>query len=300
MRLILNQHDQSSDCVATIGNYDGVHLGHQQLLARLKQLSQELKLPSKVIVFEPQPEEFFTGNKTLRLSSLREKIKIFAGFGINCIEILRFNYYLVNMVAPEFIKNILINKFKVKCLIIGDDFCFGRNRSGDTALLNQYKDELIIEQMPSFRLHGIRISSSLIRSALSAGNFTLVNSFLGRAYQVCGRVVHGRNIGSSLGFPTANVDLGFRYLPLSGVYVVKIYGIADNCLLGVANIGFCPTFINQHKKLEVHILNFKQQIYGQRITVEFCQKIRDEKKFASIEELKAQIAKDVLIASKYS
>jgi len=300
MKLVLNQYNQFSDFVATIGNYDGVHLGHQQLLARLKQLSQELSLPSKVIVFEPQPEEFFTGNKTLRLANLREKVTIFASFGINCVEILRFNHHLASMMAPEFIKNILINKFKVKHLIIGDDFCFGCNRSGDAALLNQYQAELTIEQMPSFRLHGARVSSSLIRTALSTSNFMLANSLLGGSYQVCGRITHGRNIGASLGFPTANIDLGFRYLPLSGVYIVKVHGIEDNSLLGVANIGFCPTFTNQHKKLEVHILNFKQNIYGKRITVEFCQKIRDEQRFASIEELKAQIAKDVLIASKYS
>lgn len=299
MRLILNQCDQSSDFVATIGNYDGVHLGHQQLLARLKQVSQELNLPSKVIVFEPQPEEFFTGNKTLRLSSLREKVNIFASFGINSVEILRFNYNLANIMPSGFIEDILINKFKIKYLIIGDDFCFGHNRSGDAALLGQYNNELTIERVPSFRLHGVRVSSSLVRTALAAGDFTKVNSFLGRPYQVCGRVVHGRNIGSSLGFPTANIDLGFRYLPLSGVYVVKVYGIEDNSLLGVANIGFCPTFTNQHKKLEVHVLNFNQQIYGKRVVVEFCRKIRDEKKFASVEELKLQIAKDVLIAGKY-
>lgn len=300
MRLILNQCDQSSDFVATIGNYDGVHLGHQQLLARLKQVSQELNLPSKVIVFEPQPEEFFTGNKILRLSSLREKVNIFASFGVNCVEILRFNHHLAVMTAPEFIKNILINRFKIKHLIIGDDFCFGHNRAGDFTLLNQYSHELSIEKISSFRLHDVRISSSLIRTALSIGNFILVNSFLARAYQICGRVIHGKNIGSSLGFPTANIDLGFRYLPLSGVYVVKVYGIENNSLLGVANIGFCPTFTNQHKKLEVHILNFNQQIYGKRVAVEFCRKIRDEKKFASAEELKLQIAKDVAIASRYS
>lgn len=300
MKLVLNQYNQSSDFVATIGNYDGVHLGHQQLIARLKQLSQKLSLPSKVIVFEPQPEEFFTGNKTLRLASLREKADMLASLGINCIEVLRFNHHLASMMAPEFIKNILIDRFKVKHLIIGDDFCFGHNRSGDTVLLNQYKDELTIEQIPSFRFHGTRISSSLIRTALSTSNFTLANSLLGRPYQVCGRITHGRNIGASLGFPTANIDLGFRYLPLSGVYVVKVYGIEDNSLLGVANIGFCPTFTNQHKKLEVHILNFNQQIYGKRVAVEFCQKIRDEQKFASVEELKLQIARDVLTASKYS
>lgn len=297
MKLVLNQYNQSSDFVATIGNYDGVHLGHQQLLARLKQLSQELSLPSKIIVFEPQPEEFFTGNKALRLASLREKVAMFASFDINCVEVLRFNHHLASMPAPEFIKNILINKFKIKYLIIGDDFCFGHNRLGDNVLLDHYKDKLTIESMPSFRIHGARVSSSLIRGALSNSNFTLMHSLLGRSYQVCGRVTHGRNIGTSLGFPTANVDLGSRYLPLSGVYVVKVHGIENNSLLGIANIGFCPTFANQHKKLEVHILNFNQQIYGKRITVEFCQKIRDEQKFTSAKELKLQIAKDVLRVS---
>lgn len=292
MRLILNQYNQSSDFVAIIGNYDGVHLGHQQLLARLRQLSQTLKLPSKVIVFEPQPKEFFTDNKIFRLSSLREKVKLFADFDINCVEILRFNHNLVNIQAPEFIQDILINRFKIKYLIIGDDFCFGCNRLGDATLLNKYNNELTIEQIPSFRLYGTRVSSSLVRTALSTDNFTLASSFLGRPYQVCGRIIHGKNIGSSLGFPTANIDLGLRYMSLSGVYVVKVHGIENNSLLGVANVGFCPTFLNQHKKLEVHILNFNKQIYGKRVAIEFCKKIRDEQKFASIEELKIQISQD--------
>lgn len=296
MRLILNHYDQAKRFVATIGNYDGVHLGHQALLSRVRQIAQTLQLPSKVIVFEPQPEEFFTGNKTLCLTSLREKVSILADFAINCVEVLRFNHSLANTQPVDFINHILINQCKIRYLIIGDDFCFGHNRSGNAALLRQYCDRITMEQLPSLRQGGVRVSSSLIRAALAAGNFTRANSFLGRAYQVCGRVIHGNGIGLDLGFPTANINLGARCLPLNGVYLVKVHGITADGLLGVANLGHCPTFLSRQKKFEVHILDFKQQIYGKRLVIEFCQKIRDERKFASVAELKLQIAKDIVVA----
>jgi len=302
MRLIrglYNLKQFANGCVATIGNYDGVHLGHQQLLARLKEKSKELKIPAVVIIFEPQPVEFFTGDKSSRLTSLREKILIFAQYKIDAVLVLAFDAHFVGMTAKHFAKKILAEALHVRYLVIGDDFSFGHNREGTFALLKQYAGslELEIERMSTFKIEGVRVSSSFIRIALLQGNLKVATRFLGRPYRVTGRVVYGKQFGRDLGFPTANIHLVRRELPLEGVYAVKVCGIGEKPLLGVANIGFRPTASGKDKSFEVYILNFNVDIYGKRIAIEFYEKIRDEQRFASLEDLKLQIEKDVKTTS---
>ncbi|MEI8054575.1 MAG: bifunctional riboflavin kinase/FAD synthetase [bacterium] len=288
-------------CVATIGNYDGVHLGHQQLLIRLKEKSKELKIPAIVVIFEPQPVEFFTGDKSLRLTSLREKILLFAQYEIDAVLVLAFNAHFVGMTAKCFAEKILAQAMHVRYLVIGDDFSFGHNREGDFVLLNQCAGYLglEVESVPAFNVEGVRVSSSFIRIALLQGNLRVVTRFLGRPYRVMGQVIHGRQLGRDLGFPTANIHLVRRELPLEGVYAVKVYDSGKEILFGVANIGFRPTVSGKCKSFEVYIFNFNANIYGKRITIEFCEKIRDEQKFASLKELKLQIEKDIKTAYCY-
>lgn len=285
-------------CVATIGNYDGVHLGHQQILRRLKIKSEELKVPAVVIVFEPQPEEFFTDDESLRLTSLREKISLFSEDKIDVVLVLAFNSHLASIAAIQFVEKILVDILHVRYLIIGDDFSFGHNREGDFVLLKQNMAGMEIERIPAFKIEGFRVSSSFIRTALLQGNLKVATRFLGRPYRVSGRVVQGNHLGRELGFPTANIRLaGRRELPLGGVYAVKVYSGGKKPLFGVANIGFRPTVSGKYKSFEVYIFNFNSDIYGKRIIVEFLEKIRDEQKFVSLTELKLQIEKDIKIAS---
>lgn len=280
--------------VVTIGNYDGVHLGHQQILAHLKEKSEELKVPAVVVVFEPQPEEFFTGDKSMRLTSLREKIDLIAQSGIDSVLILAFNAHLAGITAVQFIEKILFAALHVRYLMVGDDFAFGHRREGDFALLSYYAQQLgfKVERIASVKIEGVRVSSSFIRIALLQEKIKVATRFLGRPYRVSGRVIHGSGLGRDLVFPTANISLLHKELPLDGVYAVKIY-IGENSYYGVANVGFCPTVSGECKSFEVYIFNFDRDIYGKRITIEFEEKIRDEQKFTSFSGLKLQIKQDI-------
>jgi riboflavin kinase/FMN adenylyltransferase len=302
MRLIrglnnLNAERFANGCVATIGNYDGVHFGHQQILKLLKKKSKELKVPAVIIIFEPQPEEFFTGDRSLRITSLREKMALFSEYKIDIVLVLAFNSHLASIPARQFIEKILVDALHVRYLIIGDDFSFGHKREGDFALLNQNTSSMAVERMPAFKIEGLRVSSSFIRTALLQGNLKVATRFLGRPYLVSGRVVPGKHLGRDLGFPTANIHLVRRELPLEGVYAVKVYSGRKKPLSGVANIGFRPTISGKDKSFEVYVFNFNSDLYGKRIAIEFLEKIRDEQKFASLTELKLQIAADIKKAS---
>ena len=234
----------------------------------------------------------------MRLTSLREKISLFSEYKIDAILILAFDSHLASVTAVQFVENILVDALHVRYLVIGDDFSFGHKREGDFALLNQNVADMEVERMPAFKIEGLRVSSSFIRTALLQGNLKVATEFLGRFYRVGGRVVHGSHLGQDLGFPTANIHLaGRRELPLEGVYAVKVYSGRKKPLSGVANIGFRPTVSGKYKSFEVYIFNFNSDVYGKRIIVEFLEKIRDEQKFSSLTELKLQIEKDVKIAS---
>lgn len=285
----------TNGCVATIGNYDGVHLGHQKVLDFAKRAALELKLPLMVIIFEPYPEEFFTGKRLLRLTNLREKLVLLGQQGVAWVLLLSFNAHFAEFTAKRFITEVLVKRLLVKYLVIGDDFVFGHKREGDYSLLKQEGKGygFQVKQIPSFKIDGVRVSSSLIRIALMQGDLEIAAKFLGRPYTISGRIVHGDHLGRDLGFPTANIYLRKRKPPLPGVYAVKIYGLVKEALSGIANIGFRPTVGGKYQLFEVYIFDFNSDIYGKIVTVEFCKRIRDEEKFDSLTELQVQIRKDI-------
>ncbi len=302
MQLIRGLHNLKDELlrgsVVTIGNYDGVHLGHQEIISFVKRKSHELNLPSVVVIFEPQPEEFFTNDKSQRLTSIREKILLLGKYGIDKVLLLPFNAHFAAVTAEEFITEILVNSLQVRYLVVGDDFVFGHGRCGNFSLLEKQAaiSKFQATEMPSFKIGGVRVSSSLIRAALATGDFSLAEKFLGRPYEVSGRVVHGTHLGRALGFPTANIYLRWRELPFTGVYLVKVHDLAQVSLLGLVNIGFRPTVSGKQKSFEVYILDFNSDIYHKRITVEFVKKIREEQKFNTLADLQSQIENDLLVA----
>lgn len=289
--------------VLTIGNFDGVHLGHQRLISRVVEKAQALKIPSVAITFEPHPYEFFAqGQVTVpRLSKFREKFVALSECGVDNVMILPFNQEVAKISASNFIKEILFASLHPKHIIIGDDFRFGHNRTGDVSLMRTMGNELgfTVEAMDTVRVDGERVSSTRVRHALHEGDHTLVNKLLGHPYFMLGRIMRGDQRGRQWGFPTANIFLHRKQTPVLGVYSVKMYGIAPVGLSGVANVGIRPTVGGTRSLLEVHLFDFNQDIYGKHVRVEFCQKLRDEMQFSSVDLLKAQIAKDVVAARHY-
>ncbi len=286
----------AAGCVATIGSFDGVHQGHQIILGQVKEKAAELQLPSVAMVFEPQPDEYFSAEQApARLMLLRDKVVALRAEGIDRVVCLQFNSRLRNLSAQAFIDSVLIDGLAVKHLVIGDDFHFGCDRKGDYRLLERVGAErgFGIEQTRTIEYAGERISSTRIRRLLEQEQFELAEQLLGKPYGINGRVVYGQQLGRSLGFPTANVRLNRYRSPLSGVFAVRSV-VAERVVNGVANIGVRPTVAGLVKPiLEVFLLDFSGDIYGQRITVMPLKKLRDEKKFDSLDELKRNIERDV-------
>ena len=293
----------SEGSVLTIGNFDGLHLGHQQVLDKLAQQARTLGLPSVALVFEPQPLEYFLGDHApSRLTRLREKAIQFAKSPVDALLVLPFNRSLADIDAEQFITEILVKKLKLKHLVIGDDFHFGKARRGNFALLQSKGCEygFSVENSPSFELNGLRISSTLIRDALGEGQLDLAKTLLGRDYSVCGRVAHGDKRGRQLGFPTANIEMLRKNIPLNGVFAVTLTGLDNTTYQGVANLGTRPTFDGQSRAvLETHLFDFQDNIYGRYVEVHFKSKLRDEVRFANFTELQNQIQKDVAAAKQY-
>lgn len=289
-------------CVLTIGNFDGLHQGHQAVIQILNQQAKRLKLPSCVLLFEPHPQEFFFKEKApSRLMRLREKIKTLQRLAIDRILCLRFNKHLAEMEAEVFVKEILVDRLGASVLIVGDDFRFGKERQGDFNLLKNLSKKYNFEvfSTPTFLLKGKRIGSSRVRDALKEGDFDLAACLLTRPFALSGRVMHGDQRGRLLGFPTANIALHRLVSPLKGVFIVRVWGLAGGAINGVANCGKRPTVNGLQDLLEVHLFNFNETIYGARLQVEFLKKIRDEKKFDSLDALKIQITEDATIAKRY-
>jgi riboflavin kinase/FMN adenylyltransferase len=291
-------------CVVTIGNFDGVHRGHQALLAQVIDKAQALNVPSVVVIFEPQPAEFFANDSAVfpRLTRLSEKFDALADCGIDKVLVLDFNHDLANLTADEFIQQILCDSLHVKHVFIGDDFRFGKGRVGDWTFLKNAAQRLgfTVAQMPSILIDGERVSSTQVRKALAAGNHVLADKLLGHAYTMKGLIVHGDKLGRKLGFPTANIDLERIASPVQGVYVVRMHGIAAKPLPGVANIGTRPTIAEGLRNLlEVYLFDFDQDIYGREVSIEFCVKLRDEIRYENVVLLQQQIAKDVDEAREY-
>lgn len=296
----------NAGCVMTIGNFDGVHQGHQQIIARLLEKSNELKLPSVVMLFEPQPREFFakkSQNPTAspaRLMRLRDKLFALQNAGVDYVLCIRFNQAFSALSAQDFIENLLVEKLHVKYLSVGDDFHFGAKRAGNFQTLEIAGKQagFTVENSHSHTLGEQRISSSLVRRALEQDNFTLAEKLLGRKYSIRGRVAHGNKLGRTIGFPTANIMLNRLVTPIQGVYAVQV-DTPQGIYNGIANVGNRPTINGTKPLLEVHIFDFKGDLYGKAISVSFLHKIRNETKFENFEALKAQIEKDVELVQHY-
>jgi len=281
-------------CVLAIGNFDGIHLGHQALLKKLTQTAQKLNLSSAVMTFEPHPREFFMpGSAPARLCSLREKLEYFAGAGVERTYVCAFNRHFAKITADEFMQRILRQSLNAEAILVGEDFRFGAQRAGSVTDFVDAKFNLI--SLPQVNLNDSRVSSTRVRLALAAGELQEATALLGRPYSISGKVIHGAERGRKLGFPTANVHMRHERPALTGVYAVKLDG-----LNAVANLGVRPTIAGIPKlSLEVHVLDFDADLYDKHVHVEFFHKIRDEMKFPSLDALKVQIAKDVAIARDF-
>ncbi|EEQ01767.1 FMN adenylyltransferase [Yersinia rohdei ATCC 43380] len=286
----------------TIGNFDGVHRGHQALLEQLKREGQRLGLPVMVMIFEPQPLELFAADKApARLTRLRDKAKYLAEAGIDYLLCVKFDPRFAANTAQAFVAQLLVEKLGVKFLTVGDDFRFGAGRQGDFQLLQQAGAEFGFDVIStdSFCDGGLRISSTAIRQALNDDDLVLAETLLGHPYSISGRVVHGDELGRTIGFPTANLPLKRLVAPVKGVYAVDVYGLSSEPLPGVANIGTRPTVAGIRQQLEVHLLDVTMDLYGRHIDVVLRAKLRDEQRFASLDALKQQIANDVVTARTF-
>ena len=285
-------------CVATIGKFDGVHLGHQLILDQLKQKAEQFNLPSLVILLEPHPDEFYAGREgdcPTRLTSLREKLELLESFGIDFVFQLNFDQALSELSAENYIQEILVDGLGVAGFIAGHDFRFGCKRRGDFALLQSKGAEHGFEviETAAYERNGQRISSTLIREQLIRADFDLVEQLLGRPYSMKGEVVRGQRLGSDLGFPTCNLNPHRRRIPLHGVYACEVR-LGDRYRQAAVNIGFRPTVTEDGEALlEAHILDFDEDLYGKTIEIIFRRKIREEVKFDGLEALKRQIGADV-------
>jgi riboflavin kinase / FMN adenylyltransferase len=299
IRGLVDLQRQRKSCVATIGNFDGVHLGHHAVLDQLKESAKNADLLSTVVIFEPQPIEYFSPDKApSRLTRLREKLQQFSVHDIDRVVCLKFDEKIANLSAAEFVDDILLNALAVKKLIIGDDFRFAKNREGDYQyLLNAaQKEGFEVSMTDSFTSDSERVSSTLIRHALANGDMSKATRLLGRPYRISGRVVHGDKRGRELGFATANIEL-HRYLsPVLGIFSARVFGIDDKPLDAVVYVGSRPVYKGKHVILEVHLLDFDDDLYGRHLQVELLEKLRGEGDFSSEEELVTQIQKDIVNA----
>ncbi len=299
IRGIHNIRSRHHGCVATIGNFDGVHLGHQAVIGQLSEKAAQLGLPSLIILFEPQPLEYFSSvsgaDTPTRLTRFREKLQALRRFAVDRVLCVRFNRRFASMSAEDFIERILVRDLGVKYLVVGDDFCFGAGRTGNFDMLQKAgrKNGFQVVNMHSYLLDNQRVSSTLIRQSLEAGELAEAEKLLGRPYRMSGRVAHGDKRGRELGFPTANIHIHRKAAPVSGIFAVEVYGLDEEPLIGAASVGTRPTVAGTTCILEVYLLDFDQQIYGRYLHVNFVKKLRDELHFDSLDELKKAIEVDV-------
>lgn len=297
-----NLRSRHRGCVLTIGNFDGVHRGHRQLIDALCEKAKALGVPSMLMTFEPQPREFFAGTKLpARLTRFREKVYLLDQTPLDRLLCLPFNERTANIEAGWFAKDFVVDQVGAKHLVIGDDFRFGRGREGDFALFERYGQihGYSVSAMSTLLQGEARISSTLIRETLAAGDFTAAANLLGHEYFIMGRVVYGRQLGRQLNVPTANIRLQRYRAALEGVYCVTVEGIAGAVRHGIANIGVRPTVDGKEPLLEVHVFDYTGNLYGDLIKVTFKQKLREEQAFDSIDALKTQINQDIEQARHY-
>lgn len=303
IRGLYNLRPEHRGSVVTIGAFDGVHLGHNAIIEQVVAKAAQLKLPSVAMVFEPLPSEYFGQEQApARLMRLREKLQALFAAGIDRVLCLRFNAKLAALTADQFVQTVLIDGLGVQHLVVGDDFRFGCDRRGDFELLKRCgeRGNFSVADTATFVIDGERASSTRVREALAANDFTLAARLLGHPYRITGRVGYGQQLGRTIGVPTANVHLKRHRSPLTGVFAVNVTLSSGHCLRGVANVGVRPTVDGVSKPLlEVHIFEFNDNLYGQSIAVSFVKKLRNEQKFESLAQLKTQIQADIDAAKDY-
>lgn len=287
-------------CALTVGNFDGVHRGHQAMLARVVAAARSRSLVSGVMTFEPHPREFFAAERApARVSNLRDKLAAFKCCGIERTFVAHFNGRFAQQTPDAFVEDVLISHCGMKWLLVGEDFRFGAKRAGDTALLTNYAADgaFELEVMPTLTYSGERISSSAVRQALASGDLARASALLDRAYTISGRVLHGRKLGRSLGFPTLNLKIQHSRPALQGIFAVRVHGVAERSIAGVASIGLRPTLDDAGRwLLEVHLFDFADAVYGRLVSVEFVKKLRDEQKYETLGALSAAIGDDAALA----
>lgn len=295
-------------CALTIGNFDGVHLGHRTLLSRVSDAAQRLGVQTAVMTFEPHPREFFArvvnddSRAPSRIANLRDKMQALAQAGVDRVIVEHFNAHFASLSPENFIRQILVEGLQVKWLIVGDDFCFGAKRAGNFELLAEAGKKYGFEVVALHTVvhEGSRISSSAVRAALTKGDFAHAQELLGNPYSISGRVLHGRKLGRTIGFPTANLRIAHRRPALNGIFVVQVHGLADRPLPAVASLGVRPTVEdNGRVLLEVHIFDYAIDCYGKLIRVEFLEKLRDETKYDNLDTLTEAIAADAHAARAF-
>ncbi|MDF0532900.1 bifunctional riboflavin kinase/FAD synthetase [Shewanella yunxiaonensis] len=296
IRGIHNIQAHHRGCVLTIGNFDGVHRGHAEVITNLVKKARQLGLPATLMTFEPQPQELFAGqNAPARISLLRDKIALLAELGVDRLLCVRFDHQFAQLPPEQFVESLLVDKLGVRYLVIGDDFRFGQKRRGDFEMLCEAGEHhgFAVVNTASFLVGDQRVSSTMVREALAKGNLEQARRLLGHPFTLSGRVVHGQQLGRTLGFPTANIALKRQVVPVRGVFAVRLWWSGSEKYDGVANVGFRPTVKGQNCLLEVNLFDFSGDIYGKRVEVELVAKIRDEKPFQSLDALQKQIMNDV-------
>jgi riboflavin kinase/FMN adenylyltransferase len=296
----LPPRSQRTPCAVTIGNFDGVHRGHQAVLRQLRERAGDLALPSCVLTFEPHPRAYFAAQglapeAPARIQTTRDKLAALSMHGVDRVCIARFDRRMASLTAEGFFRQVIVEGLMAKHLLVGDDFRFGRGRAGDFESATRWGLECSVEvaAMTTLSENGCRISSSAVRAALAEGDFQGAYRLLGRPYQISGHVLHGRKLGRTIGFPTLNLRIPFERPAVSGIFVVQVHGLSERALPGVASLGTRPAVESDGRLLlEVHIFDFSRQVYGQTVSVEFLEKIRDEAHYASLELLTAQIERD--------
>lgn len=284
------------DSVVTIGTFDGVHVGHQKIIKRLVKNAAKKNLQAVVLTFFPHPRMVLQKDTKIKLiNTINEKSQLLENLGVDHLVIQEFTKEFSRLTALEFVQDILVDKLHVKHLIVGYDHRFGRNRSANIENLKEYAEDYGFEitEISAKEIDEVAVSSTKIRTALAAGNIIKANSYLGYKFTLSGTVIKGKNLGSQIGFPTANISIqeSYKLIPKNGSYVVKVK-VSENTFFGMMNIGENPTIAEKGSSIEVHLFDFQDDIYGQSIKIQLIDRLRDEQKFTSVEELKKQLEKD--------
>jgi riboflavin kinase/FMN adenylyltransferase len=294
--------ESQAPCALTIGNFDGVHRGHQALLAHVREAADRLGVDAAVMTFEPHPREFFArlagdlSRAPARVASLRDKLQSLSNAGIDRVIVEHFSAHFASMSPEEFVERVLVRGLHVKWLMVGEDFCYGARRAGNLATLMDAgkRHGFEVKTLPAVTNDGARISSSAVRLALAQSDFALAARLLGHPYAISGHVIHGRKLGRALGFPTMNLRVAHKRPAISGIFAVQVHGLADTPVPGVASLGVRPTIEDQGRTLlETYLFDFDRQCYGTLIRVEFLKKLRDEEKYVDLPTLTDAIARDV-------